>query len=220
MLKQTLKVVSYLLISLIIGIIVTLIADSVENVTVEKKIRKTLEAEIGNAVASFKDSAPNSGTDEVMAFARKYTGTVLKEKVLVQDHVSNKLPDSNELLYLFTLKEEGHSLDFFLKNVFLKSELAILDFTDYILGIFATVVAFTSIILYTENKKREIALKLHFEVTHAELSTALEQHKALALLGRMSASLAHELKTPYGQNIQIHCFISFFITLNLLSLSG
>jgi signal transduction histidine kinase len=196
MLKQTLKIVFYLVISLIIGIMVTLVADSIENITVEKKIRNTLEAEIRNTVVSFKESAPDASADKAIAFTRKYADTVLKDKVLVRGHVSNKLPDSDELLYLFTLKEGNHSLDIFLKNDFLKSELAILDFTDYISGILATIVVFTSIILYTENRKRVLALKQHFEVQHAELSTALEQHKALALLGRMSAALAHELKTP------------------------
>jgi len=39
-------------------------------------------------------------------------------------------------------------------------------------------------------------MHLDFQKRQAELNTALEQHEALALLGRMSATLAHELKTP------------------------
>ncbi|MBF0544032.1 MAG: HAMP domain-containing histidine kinase [Candidatus Riflebacteria bacterium] len=188
-LKKSLKVVFFLITSMGFGIVVTLIADMMENIAVEKKIRQTLEWEIKNAVVSFKDSTPNSSSDELVAFLQRYTETVLRDKVLVQEKRPQKLPENGESQFLFTLKDKNLSMDFFLKNSFLKSELAILDFVDYISGIIATIVIFTSIVLYTESKK-------DFEMRHAEISNALEHHKALALLGRMSASLAHELKTP------------------------
>ncbi len=193
MLKQTLKIVSYLIISLLIGIAVTLLTDSIENITVEKKIRKDIEADIRNAVASFKDSAPHSTSADETAFIERYTATVMGDKV-----AAGVPPEGAgaELLYLFTLKEKERPIDFYMKKPFLKSELAILDIPDYISGIVATIIAFTFIIFYTENKKRALSLKQQFELKHAELSRALERHEALALLGRMSATLAHELKTP------------------------
>ncbi len=198
MLKQTLKIVSYLIVSLLIGIAVTLLTDSIENVTVEKKIRKNIEADIKNAVASFKDSAPRSTSADEIAFIERYTATVLGDKVVAGERASGGPPEGAgaELLYLFTLREKDRPIDFYMKKPFLKSELAILDIPDYISGIVATIIAFTFIIFYTENKKRALSLKQQFELKHAELSTALERHEALALLGRMSATLAHELKTP------------------------
>ena len=43
MLKQTLKIVSYLFGSLLTGIVTTLLVDSTDDVAVEKRIRKTKE---------------------------------------------------------------------------------------------------------------------------------------------------------------------------------
>jgi signal transduction histidine kinase len=39
-------------------------------------------------------------------------------------------------------------------------------------------------------------MQQQFAEKHAQLDTALQQHEALTLLGRMSAALAHELRTP------------------------
>lgn len=197
MLKQISTIVFYLIISIVAGIITTLFADSIENGRVEKKIRKTLESNVRNAVASFKDSSPDATAEDEVDFAKEYAMNVMRDKLVAREHMTGRPPESDEaLLFLFTLKMKNHVLDFYLQKAFLKSELTILDLTDYISGIAATIVVFTIIMVYTEYKKRVRTIQQQFALKHAELSTALERSEALALMGRMSAALAHELKTP------------------------
>lgn len=200
MLKQTLKIVSNLLLSLLIGIVVTLIVDSSEDVAVEKKIRKTVEDSINNAVASFKASAVHPTSHDEKSFIIKFVDTVMADKAVVREHASNRLPETEDkdLTFLFTLSGTDYSLDVYLQQKFMKSELALLDMPDYISGIVATVIVFAFTVYFTENKKRTLLMKQQFEVKHAELHSALERQEALALVGRMSAALAHELKTPIG----------------------
>jgi signal transduction histidine kinase len=197
MLKQTLKIVLYLMVSLLIGSIVTLLVDKIQNVEVDKRIRTSMESSIKNALFSFKESsAKHTPTDEKI-FIQKYVATVMSDKILVRERGSGNTPETNDHdLLFFTLKDEEYTFDFFLQENYLKSELAILDVPDYISGIVATVILFTFIILYTENKKRIASIQHDLEMEQAELASALKQHEALALLGRMSAALAHELKTP------------------------
>ncbi len=197
MLKQTAKIVSYLIVSLLVGIIVTLVTDNIENIAVEKRVRKNIEDEIMNALTSFKESVPQFTPPDESAFVKRYVSTVMADKVALREHgIVTRQPDDPELLYLFTIKEANGVLDIYLRDDFLKSELSVLDVPDYISGILATIIVFTFIVVYTEYQKRALALQQQFEIKHRELSTALEQHEALALLGRMSAALAHELKTP------------------------
>jgi signal transduction histidine kinase len=197
MLRQTFKVVFYLIVALFFGIIITLVTDSIENVTVEKRIRKTLEDNVRNAVASFRDSAPDATTADEIAFVKKYAINVMGDKLVAREHSVGMLPEGDDdVVFLFTLKTKGHDLDFYIQKVFLKSELAILDIPDYISGIVATIIVFAFILLYVEHRKRSQTIQEQFAIKHAELNTAFEKHEALALLGRMSATLAHELKTP------------------------
>jgi signal transduction histidine kinase len=200
MLKQTLKIVSYLVFSVLIGIAVTLLADSTEDATVEKRIRSTVEGNINNAVASFKESAVHPSSRDEENFIIKFVDTVMADKAVVRERASDRLPGTadQDLSFLFTLSGTDYSLDVYLRQKFLKSELALLDLPDYIIGIMTTIVVFSFTVYFTENKKRTLLMKQQFESKHAELHSALERQEALALVGRMSAALAHELKTPIG----------------------
>jgi signal transduction histidine kinase len=199
MLKQTLKIVSYLVVSLLIGIVITLLVDSTEDVAVEKRIRKTVEDNIKNAVASFKESDVNPNPHDEKSFILKFVDTVMVDKAVVREHARNGLPGTDvDAVFLFTLQGMDYSLDVYLQNKYLKSELALLDMPDYITGIVATIIVFAFTVYFTENKKRTLLMKQQFESEHAELHSALERQEALALVGRMSAALAHELKTPIG----------------------
>ncbi len=60
MYRYTLKIVVYLIFSLLVGIAVTMISDKIENVTVERKIRKTLESSINQSLSSFRESAASN----------------------------------------------------------------------------------------------------------------------------------------------------------------
>jgi signal transduction histidine kinase len=197
MLKQTLNIVLYLLFSLLIGTIVTLLVDRIQNVEVDKRIRNTMEYTVKNALSSFNDSSTRRTSADEKTFIQKFVATVMRDKIIVQERGSVNIPETkNHDLFFFTLKGRDYTLDFFLQESYLKSELAILDVPDYVSGLVATIIFFTFIVLYTENKKRIASIQHNLEREHAKLTSALEQHEALALLGRMSAALAHELKTP------------------------
>ena len=197
MLKQTFKIVFYLIVALFFGIIVTLVTDSIENVAVEQRIRMTIEDNVRNAVASFKDSAPKATNAEEIAFVKAYAVNVMGDKIVAKEHSAGRQPEGDaSVVFLFTLKMQGHDIDFYLQREFLKSELAILDIPDYISGIVTTIIVFAFILLYTEHRKQSRTIQEQFALKQTELNTALEKHEALALLGRMSATLAHELKTP------------------------
>lgn len=196
MLKQTLKIVSYLVGSLLIGIAVTFLADSTENVAVEKRIRKTAEDNIKNAIVSFKGSAVRPTSRDEKNFIIKFADTVMADKVIVREYSPDRRAGADDAVFVFTLQGKDYALDVYLKNKFLKSELALLDVPDYIMGILATIIVFAFTVYFTENKKRTLLMKQQFESEHAELHSALERQEALALVGRMSAALAHELKTP------------------------
>lgn len=199
MLKQTLKIVSYLVGSLLIGIVVTFLVDSTENVTVEKRIRKTVEDDIKNAVASFKESAVRPTSRDEKNFIIKFADTVMADKVVVREYRPDRGAGADDdAVFLVTLQGKDYALDVYLQNKFLKSELALLDMPDYITGIAATIIVFAFTVYFTENKKRTLLMKQQFELKHAELHSELERQEALALVGRMSAALAHELKTPIG----------------------
>lgn len=81
-------------------------------------------------------------------------------------------------------------------NSFLQRELAILETPELLYGLFTTIFVFTFIVVYKEKKKQATAMQQQFEIKQAEFRKVLEEHEALALIGRMVATLAHEMKTP------------------------
>jgi signal transduction histidine kinase len=199
MLKQTLKIVAYLIGSLLIGIAVTFLTDNFENVTVEKKIRNEVEGEVKAALASFRQSAVQATAREEQNFIIKFAGSVMADRVVVREYRPDKRPGAgDDADFLCTLQGKGYALDVYVLNKFLKSELEHLDVPDYIMGIAATVIVFAFTVFFAENRKRTLSMKQQFELEHAELHSALERQEALALVGRMTAALAHELRTPIG----------------------
>lgn len=194
--KQPLRLILYLLISLITGIMVTLAMDSFENIEVEKRIRKELEHEIRVTAASFKNSAEKVTPRELVKFLREFSASALGDKIIVADPAHDKKPDPHAFTFLFTYEASDERLDYYILNSYLNNELAILDTPELVLGLFITVIVFTCIILYAEKKKQAVVFHQQFEIKHAEFKKVLEEHEALALLGRMVATLAHELKTP------------------------
>jgi len=227
--KQPLRLISYLLISLVVGIMVTLVMDSFENIAVEKRIRKELEQEIRTAGTSFKNNARSPALKEVTNFAVEFSNSAMRSKVVVIDPAYDKKPDNQKLDFLFTYEVGDEKLDFYILKSYLDNELAILEIPELFSGIFITIVLFTSIVLYFDRKNQAVIINQQFEKKDAEFKKILEEHEALALLGRMVATLAHELKTPIAtisNLIQVlplrlgdEKFTSRFITLTTEELS-
>jgi len=189
------RYVGYLLVALVVGITATLVLDSFENIAVEKRIRNELEQYIKGAAASFKETAKLPTSSETIRFIKKYSKSSLSDKILAVTNNEPK-PNSKEYSFLFTYRDGSERLDYYVLNSFLKAELDILETPELMIGLFITIGVFTLIVLYSEKKKQAARFNQQFEVKHAEFRKVLEEHEALALLGRMVATLAHELKTP------------------------
>jgi len=224
MLKQLLRPISYLLVSLLIGIIATLVLDSYVNIAVKKKVQSELQREIEDAAASFKEFSTTSTPDEVLLFLKKFSASpTLSHKIIAVNSDSEIKPGNKDFTFLFTYKEGDASIDYYIVNSFLQAELDILETPELIFGVFITILVFTSIVLYTEKKKQAEAMQKQFEVKNAEFKKVLEEHEAQSLLGRMVATLAHELKPPIATisnlvqtlpaHIQDEKFTDRFITL-------
>ena len=197
--KRPTRLILYLLISLLAGIAITLAMDSFENIAVKKRMQKELEQEIRGAAISFKSFADNPTPKEVVNFIQYFSGSALNRKVLTNNPSLDKKPDSLKYSFLFSFKDGEERLDFYLINSYLEKEITVMAHQAIVFGLIMAIVVFTCIILYVmywERRIQDRALYQKYEVKQAEFIKYLEEHEALALLGRMVASLAHELKTP------------------------
>jgi signal transduction histidine kinase len=169
--------------------------DYFENFAVEKSVRKELKQEIKSAAASFKSSTSNFTSGEVFRFLKTYSASALSGKVIAVDPVTDIKP-SHLGSFLFSYKEDDGQIDYFIVNSFMKSQLAILDIPELLFGLFTTFSVFAGILILADKREKFKELQQTLEVKHEEIRRVLEEHEALALLGRMAATLAHELKTP------------------------
>lgn len=193
--KKPLSIILYLLISLIIGIVSTLAIDYFENFAVEKNVRKEFEQEIKAAATSFKGTAVNSTPDEVLRFLRAYSASALRGKIIAVDPIIDVKP-GHDFTFLFSYKEGESWIDCYIVNSYMREQLANLNLPELVFGFLTTLAVFAGIIIYSANKEKVQELQQHLEVKHEEIRRVLEEHEAQALLGRMAATLAHELKTP------------------------
>lgn len=196
MLKRVLQFISYLIISLGFGLLVVIISGNIAIILQEKKVSQATRMEIKNAISAFKDSASNATPDQTASFLKRFIASVMKDKVIVIDSAHGKKPDKDEFKYLFAFSEGENNIDVYIKKQYVRNEIFDLDATDLIEGIFSTVIVFTAFIIYTEKRRQALIIQQQFETKHKALKKVLEENEALALLGRMTATLAHELKTP------------------------
>ncbi|HYA14492.1 MAG TPA: hypothetical protein VEF33_09160, partial [Syntrophales bacterium] len=115
MLKQLLRPISYLLVSLLIGIIATLVLDSYVNIAVKKKVQSELQREIEDAAASFKEFSTTSTPDEVLLFLKKFSASpTLSHKIIAVNSDSEIKPGNKDFTFLFTYKEGDASIDYYI----------------------------------------------------------------------------------------------------------
>lgn len=187
--KNTLPVIIYLLVAITIGVMVTLVTGNLDNMAEEKRLKKSVEMEVRNAVSSFKDSAPIATQDDVIRFLKEFTRTAMKNKLVAVEYGEGRRPNADDYVFLLKITEGKKRVDLYISAAFLDDEVSSVDIPDFIPGVVTTLIVFGLILFYTE-KRRQLAVK------QDELTRALKEHEALALLGRMTATLAHELKTP------------------------
>lgn len=195
MFYQTLRYIGFLVFSMSFGLTVTLIVTGIENIVDEKELKKETALEIENAASTFKSVITNVSHEETIFFLKKYIRDVMKDKAIVVE-TDDKRPDNNEAAFLSTFADGPRRIDIYIKNSYLKKDEYSIDPPELIYGLVVTLVVFTLIVVYSEKKKQTLAMQKKYETETAELTRALEEHEALALLGRMAATLAHELRTP------------------------
>lgn len=196
MFKNTLRFISYLLFSLTLGVVVTFVIIDLENIAEEKKLKKAVEQEIVGAVNSFKEAATSPDNEQVLSFLKKYTVASMKDKVVAVDHGSPKKPANNEFTYLFKYIAGGHRVDLYINDQYVQEQVYSWDMPELVFGFFTTVAAFSFVVFYSEKKRQALQMREQFETKNQELRKALQEQEALALLGQMTATLAHELRTP------------------------
>lgn len=174
---------------------VTMIVSSVENMTQEKKAKEVAKKEIKDAAKSYKYSVKDAASNEIMAFLKNYIAIAMKDKLAADDAFDDKV-QSEDLKHLFTFHDGQAKLDIYIRKSYLKKIVYAVDPPELIEGFVVTIIVFLSIIIYSERKRQTLKLRRQYETETAKLTNALREHEALALLGRMTATLAHEMKTP------------------------
>lgn len=193
---RILRFIGYLIFSLSFGIIVTLVVGDIENISQVKKIKNAIKKEIKNTASSYRHSSPNADAEQTITFLKNYITYVMHDRVVAVDDINTGIQDSRDLKLLFTFTEGEKHLGIYIKNSYLEKTAYAIDPPELIDGFIVTLVVFTSIVIYSEKRRQTLELQKKHETETAELTKALQEHEALALLGRIAATLAHELRTP------------------------
>ncbi len=146
--------------------------------------------------ALLRVSSPGATSGQVMSFVTMFVSTGMSSELLAINPETDATPYSKDFRLLVSVVEGDKRMDVYMSNKYLNSQLSSYDVPDLMLGLFVTIAMFTVMVIYAEKKRQALVMQQRFEEKHAELTKALEEHEALALLGRMAATLAHELKTP------------------------
>ncbi len=190
MLKQVYRYTKYLLISICCGIAVYFVIATLENISEEKRLKEKIELEIEQAAASFKKSYPIATSGQTIIFLKDFINSpVMNDRLTAVDSSESYKIDKSKEEYLFAFSEAGKNIDIYIKKSFIMEEVYYPDIPEILVGLISTFTIFIVILSYSENKRQ-------IEERSAELRKALKESESLALLGRMTATLAHELKTP------------------------
>jgi signal transduction histidine kinase len=192
--SQTIRLIGYLIVSILVGVLITTIIGSYGNKLIKENAKEETKDQINKAIMSFKDAANSETPEEVVRYVKQYVNTVINDQVVGIDlALGDKIPKKDTAFFLFTFTEHGKSIDIYIKRSYLEKEMFELDMPLLIEGIMATLIVFTLMVILLEQKRK---VQLRHQSETAALNRALEEQHALALLGRMTATLAHELKTP------------------------
>src|ERR1017187_9108790 len=107
---QTIRLIVYLIVSILVGVLITAIIGNYGNRVIEKNSKKETKDQIDRAVKSFRDAAENETPEEVVRYVKQYVNTVINDQVVGVDLAQgDKIPDKEAALFLFTFKEHGNS---------------------------------------------------------------------------------------------------------------
>jgi len=189
------KISVSLLVSLILGIVVVFIQSTVDNISQRKEIRQKIHTQIKQTVHAYQSGHPDASPDDVAQFIVRYVNQVLPAEVttVAPPAVGTKELDNKPL---WSGSASGGTVKIFLNPEYMNAETTGADLGEIADGVLATLLIFFALLVYvTKSEQSKLERRLHDE-ERRRLTTALHEQEAYALLGRMTAALSHELRTP------------------------
>ncbi len=215
------------MVSLIFGVVVVLVVSTLDNIQEGKEIRHKIHTQIIQTIHAYQISHGDAGPDEIAHFITRYTKQVLPEEVITVPPVYNgalKLDDKP----LWTSVATSDQVQIYLNPDYIASEATGADIVEITYGVLSALLMFFALWVYvTKSEQAKLERLLHNE-ERRRLTTALHEQEAYALLGRMTTTLSHELRTPvatlsnlmetFPKRIGDHRFAERFMQISLQEL--
>jgi len=184
-----------LFVSLICGVVVVLVVSTADNILERKEIRHKIHTQIIQTIHAYQSSHRDAGPDEIAHFITRYTKQVLPEEVITVPPVYNgalKLDDKP----LWTDASVSGQVQIYLNPEYIAAEATGADIVEITYGVLSALLIFFALWVYvTKSEQAKLERLLHNE-ERRRLTTALHEQEAYALLGHMTTTLSHELRTP------------------------
>ncbi|MBI3343470.1 MAG: HAMP domain-containing histidine kinase [Gammaproteobacteria bacterium] len=189
------KITISFVISLVLGIIVVLIESGIDNMQEKNEIRETIRTQIQRTADVYRATHRDAAPEKVAQFVSRYVEQVLPEEVIAVPPASAKLTELQDAP-LWSIKMESGKLQLFINPNYVNKETTVVDMREIVDGVLASFLIFLALLAYvTKSEQTRLERLLHDE-ERRRLTTALHEQEAFALLGHMTATLSHELRTP------------------------
>lgn len=189
------KIAISFFVALVLGTVVVFIVSTMDNLAENKEIRKEIHTQILQTIHAYQTSHPNAGPGEIAQFITRYAKQVLPEEVITTPPAYNKLPKLDDKPIWSSAPFAGN-VKIYLNPEYLVSETTGADIGEITYGVLTALLIFFALWVYvTKNEQSKLERLLHYE-ERRRLTTALHEQEAYVLLGQMTTTLSHELRTP------------------------
>jgi signal transduction histidine kinase len=189
------KITVSFFVSLILGVVIVFIESTVDNISERKEIRQRIDTQIQQTIHAYRASHSDANPDDVAQFIARYVKQVLPAEVTTVTPTADKTKKLDDKPLWSTTTESG-KLQIFLNPEYMNMETTGADLGEIADGVLATLLIFFALLVYvTKTEQSKLERRLYDE-ERRRLTTALHEQEAYALLGRMTAMLSHELRTP------------------------
>jgi len=193
--RRLAKVAVYAMVAVLLGIMVTVIESHIDNVLQKNEVESTSRHQIKQAVHAYQSAHRDARQEEVAQFLREYITRIMPDVLeVIQRPRSASLVPADESIWSFYTATDR--LDVYVRPEYIAKETTGADLREVADGVLASFLIFLGILVYVStNQRAKLERRLH-EEERLRLTTALHEQEAFALLGRMTATLSHELRTP------------------------
>lgn len=193
--RRLTKVAVHTAIAVVLGAIVVVIESHIDNALQKREIEKSTRHQIKQAVHAYQATHINASPEDVAQFLKEYVARTMPDILsVVQRPKMLSGGHAEPPLWSFYTSEER--LDMYMRPEYIGNEATGVDLREITDGILVSFLIFLGLLVYaTANERAKLERRLHEEERH-RLTTALHEQEAFALLGRMAATLSHELRTP------------------------